>query len=452
MNDSNEGGWLLLIHQMPPKPNYFRVKIWRRLQKLGAVAIKNSVYALPSTDQAVEDLNWVLREIVEGGGEASLVEARLIEGLDDEQVKEMFRAARDADYHAIANDARGLARQLPRKGELDEDKRSELAAGLARLQKRVGEVAALDFLHAVAARRSRDCFRSWRTRSPPACPGWASGTSCRWTWSAITSRSSSTAARSSTTATTPSRTPASSASGPRPIPSSSSTTSSPRRSKPVKGEAHDRHRPGAGCNAEHREDRGAHRPQRQARRERGCVQGLVSAFRHRSDGGWREADTTARPHRLGFLQRRGSAHDGHGRHGPDGGPGERGDERGAGQRPGSDRSAQSLLLGFAEGDQHHGREHVGSAGRLPRESRRRRRLRHARVGDAGEPQDAPPREHQYRRHPLAHGGRTASNSLPALLGSRAGGTACQGGHVGSGQDGGEMIPGSMFPIRVGDEP
>src|SRR5256714_4216385 len=141
-------GWLLLIHQIPPKPNYFRVKIWRRLQKLGAMAIKNSVYALPSSDQAVEDLNWVLREIVEGGGDASLVEARLVEGLDDEQVKEMFRAARDADYQAIANDARELARQLPRKGAIDEDKRSELVAVLARLQKRGGEGGGLGFFHA----------------------------------------------------------------------------------------------------------------------------------------------------------------------------------------------------------------------------------------------------------------------------------------------------------------
>lgn len=30
--------WLLLLHQIPPKPNSFRVKIWRRLQRLGAVA------------------------------------------------------------------------------------------------------------------------------------------------------------------------------------------------------------------------------------------------------------------------------------------------------------------------------------------------------------------------------------------------------------------------------
>ena len=149
---AREPGWLLLIHQIPPKPNYFRVKIWRRLQRLGAVAIKNSVYALPSNEQAQEDLNWVLREIVEGGGDASLVEARLVEGLNDEQVKEMFRAARDADYQAIANDARELARRLPRKGENADEKRGEIEAALARLQKRVGEVAAIDFFHA----RSRE--------------------------------------------------------------------------------------------------------------------------------------------------------------------------------------------------------------------------------------------------------------------------------------------------------
>jgi len=144
---SREPGWLLLIHQIPPKPNYFRVKIWRRLQRLGAVGIKNSVYALPSNDQAHEDLNWVLREIVEGGGDASLVEARFIEGLGDEQVKEMFRSARDADYQGIAAEARELVRKLSRKAELSDEKRAELEPVLARLQKRVGEIAIIDFFH-----------------------------------------------------------------------------------------------------------------------------------------------------------------------------------------------------------------------------------------------------------------------------------------------------------------
>jgi hypothetical protein len=138
---------LLLIHQIPPKPNYFRVKIWRRLQRLGAVGIKNSVYALPSSDQAHEDLNWILREIVEGGGDASLVEARFIEGLSDDQVKEMFRSARDAEYQEVANEARELARHLPKKAELSEEKRAELEPALVRLQKRVAEIASIDFFH-----------------------------------------------------------------------------------------------------------------------------------------------------------------------------------------------------------------------------------------------------------------------------------------------------------------
>src|SRR5256885_7583004 len=127
---AKEPGWLLLIHQIPPKPNYFRVKIWRRLQKLGAVGIKNSVYALPSNDQAQEDLNWVLREIVEGGGDASLVEARLVEGLNDEQVKEMFRAARRAEYRAGADDGRKLGEGLPRRGGGGDEKAGEMGAGL----------------------------------------------------------------------------------------------------------------------------------------------------------------------------------------------------------------------------------------------------------------------------------------------------------------------------------
>jgi hypothetical protein len=149
---AREPGWLLLIHQIPPKPNYFRVKIWRHLQKLGAVGMKNSVYALPSNEEAQEDLNWVLREIVEGGGDASLVEARLIEGLNDEQVKEMFRAARDADYQAVGEEVRQLARSLPRKGEVAEERRGEMQGAVARLQKRMADIAAVDFFHA----RSRE--------------------------------------------------------------------------------------------------------------------------------------------------------------------------------------------------------------------------------------------------------------------------------------------------------
>lgn len=140
--------WLLLIHQIPPKPNYFRVKIWRRLQRLGAVAVKNSVYVLPKSDEAQEDFQWVLREIVEGGGEASLCEARFVEGLSDDAVEALFNTARDADYGQIAEEARRIAEDLPTGSEMDEGRRAQLEADILRLRRRLTELAAIDFFGA----------------------------------------------------------------------------------------------------------------------------------------------------------------------------------------------------------------------------------------------------------------------------------------------------------------
>ena len=63
-----ESRWMILVHQIPPRPAYLRVKVGRQLQRIGAVAIKNSVYALPRNEETQEDLQWVLREIEKGGG------------------------------------------------------------------------------------------------------------------------------------------------------------------------------------------------------------------------------------------------------------------------------------------------------------------------------------------------------------------------------------------------
>lgn len=142
------GRWLLLIHQIPPKPDYFRVKIWRRIQRLGGVAIKNTVYVLPKNDQTQEDFQWVLREIVEGGGEASLCEARFVEGLSDDQVEALFQAARGAEYGQIAQEARHLAKiPLPDR-KIEDSRRTQTEIDLARLKRRLAEVVAIDFFAA----------------------------------------------------------------------------------------------------------------------------------------------------------------------------------------------------------------------------------------------------------------------------------------------------------------
>ncbi len=142
--------WLLLIHQIPPKPGYLRVKVWRRLLRLGAVGLKNSVYALPRSDQAREDFEWVRREIVTGGGDATVCEARLVEGLSDGDVEALFHAARSADYEELAKDARRLLESLARSPQAAAELRAQVRTELGRLQRRLGEISAIDFFGAPA--------------------------------------------------------------------------------------------------------------------------------------------------------------------------------------------------------------------------------------------------------------------------------------------------------------
>jgi len=82
--------WMLLIHQVPPAPAYFRAKVGKRLQRPGAVPIKNSVYVLLYTSATQEDLQWVAREIVADGGAATLCTVDFAEGLPDDQVGALF--------------------------------------------------------------------------------------------------------------------------------------------------------------------------------------------------------------------------------------------------------------------------------------------------------------------------------------------------------------------------
>src|SRR6266550_6648832 len=129
------GRWLLLFHQIPPKADYFRVKVWRRLLRIGAVPVKNSVWVLPYNDQAVEDFRWLLQEIEAGGGEGSVCRGDFVDGLSDRDVEGLFHKARAADYGAIAREAKSLARKAA-------------PAEVARLDHRLAEVAAIDYFHA----------------------------------------------------------------------------------------------------------------------------------------------------------------------------------------------------------------------------------------------------------------------------------------------------------------
>jgi hypothetical protein len=152
--------WLLLIHQLPAKPAYSRVKIWRRLKGIGAIAVKNAVHALPMNEDTQEDFEWLLREIVEGGGEAFVCEARLIDGLSDEEIRALFDQARDADYKDVVE---GAVAKLLRPNAKSEAI-AELRGQVARLRKRLAEIVAIDFFGAVGREAAESSLKSLEAR------------------------------------------------------------------------------------------------------------------------------------------------------------------------------------------------------------------------------------------------------------------------------------------------
>jgi len=154
--------WLLLIQQLPAKPAYLRVKIWRRLQDLGAVAVKNAVHALPMNEETQEDFEWLLREIVEGGGEAVVCEARLIDGLSDQEIRVLFDQARDADYEAVAKSARALAKSL--RPNAKPEAVAEHRTQVARLRKRLAQVVSIDFFGAIGREKAESLLSGLETR------------------------------------------------------------------------------------------------------------------------------------------------------------------------------------------------------------------------------------------------------------------------------------------------
>lgn len=134
--------WLLLIHHIPPKPGYLRAKAAKRLAALGAVALKNAVYALPEGPGRAEDLTWLAQEIEDSGGRAFVCKAGFLAGLDDARVRALFSEAREADYRALAESLRLDAEAL------DPQDPDTLRSLLARGRKEFEAARAVDFFGA----------------------------------------------------------------------------------------------------------------------------------------------------------------------------------------------------------------------------------------------------------------------------------------------------------------
>jgi hypothetical protein len=129
------------LFNLPAKQSSDRVKVWRRLKKFGSVQLKTSTYVLPDEPVHYERFQWLAKEIVDTGGEATLVRVKDIEGMPHAAIVAMFNDARARDYDEIAEPLTRLIKDRKARKTSAETFSSELE----KIRRRFQEINEIDY-------------------------------------------------------------------------------------------------------------------------------------------------------------------------------------------------------------------------------------------------------------------------------------------------------------------
>jgi hypothetical protein len=136
--------WLLLHYKLPNKPSALRVYVWRKLKRLGAILLHETVWVLPDSPRTAEQIQWLTAEIQEMGGEAYSWRANTILGQDDESITQQFNEQVDTVYSDLLKKL-----EKPR-------------ADLQEISRQYQQTAAQDFFHSKLGLMVREKLTSKR--------------------------------------------------------------------------------------------------------------------------------------------------------------------------------------------------------------------------------------------------------------------------------------------------
>lgn len=105
--------WLLLHYKLPAQPSARRVYVWRKLKRLGAILLNESVWILPDTPRTAEQFQWLAAEIQEMEGEAYLWQSSLILGVQENVLMEKFVEQVEQEYVDLLKKINGKKPNLP---------------------------------------------------------------------------------------------------------------------------------------------------------------------------------------------------------------------------------------------------------------------------------------------------------------------------------------------------
>lgn len=138
--------WLLFFYSIPSKPVASRVKIWRKLTRVGALPFKGAVYILPDNEENLEYFQWLVSEVVSMGGEGAFVKVDKVETENNEEIIHLFNEQREREYRRVEKGLEEIERRLAgikKRGAIPSEKR--LLKQFSTMVREFEEIRKIDF-------------------------------------------------------------------------------------------------------------------------------------------------------------------------------------------------------------------------------------------------------------------------------------------------------------------
>jgi hypothetical protein len=155
--------WRIITYRLPTEPSRHRVAVWRELRRLGAVALQQGTWAIPTGEGFDHGLDQVTETIEAAGGQPVV----LTVGEDDRsvaQLEALFTEQRQAEWAEFLGDCAKFEAELEdevAKGKLTLAELDEEEESLERLRRWYRSIRARDLFGAPSAadaeRRLKEC-------------------------------------------------------------------------------------------------------------------------------------------------------------------------------------------------------------------------------------------------------------------------------------------------------
>lgn len=156
--------WLVFVYRVPAKPSRDRVRIWRRLKRLGVLYLQQSVIIVPRQPYLEAALRDLMDEIRQVGGRHHLLQATTIDEEDEADIVASFQELRNEDYTEILEQCDLFFEELEmetRLGNLTAAEVEENEEGLERIRRWFHRVRKRDWfgatLQAAVSERIAEC-------------------------------------------------------------------------------------------------------------------------------------------------------------------------------------------------------------------------------------------------------------------------------------------------------